>query len=73
MLLTSLSTITIVFAVANAAAMPQTPKGGGLDGTALLSGLLKGMGGSVPHGPAPKGCSKYELLVGKCSSKLVIL
>jgi len=51
--------------IANGAAMPQTPKGGDLDGTALIGGLLKGMGGSVPNGPAPKGCSKYELLIAR--------
>ena len=43
-------------------AFPQSKGGGG--GADLIGGLLKGMGGSVPNGPAPKGCSKYEILVG---------
>jgi hypothetical protein len=43
-------------------AVPQSKGGGG--GADLIGSLLKGMGGSVPFGPAPAGCSKYEILVG---------
>jgi cutinase len=45
-------------------AIPQS-KGKGGGGGDLIGGLLKGMGGSVPNGPAPKGCSKYEILVAR--------
>jgi hypothetical protein len=51
----------------HAYAAPQS-KGGGGGGADLIGSLLKGMGGSVPNGPAPGGCSKYEILVGMQSN-----
>ena len=50
-------------ALGEASARPQS-KGKGKGGGDLIGGLLKGMGGSVPNGPAPGGCSKYEIIVG---------
>jgi len=59
--------LTVFFAVLvifeKTCALPQSKGGGG--GADLIGGLLKGMGGSVPNGPAPKGCSKYEILVAR--------
>jgi hypothetical protein len=63
--------LTLLFAalvaIEEASAKPQGKgkggKGGG-GGADLIGTLLKGMGGSVPNGPAPTGCSKYEILVG---------
>lgn len=50
--------------VTRAAPAPQGDKFGpqGELGSALQAA------GDVPNGPAPKGCSKYELLYGKKSS-----
>jgi len=57
-----------IVAFEKAYAIPQGKgKGGkgGAGGADLIGGLLKGMGGSVPNGPAPAGCSKYEILVAR--------
>jgi len=62
MLLNIVSTTAIataIFGIVDAVALPQT------SGTELTAALLKGMGGSVPLGPAPKGCSKYEIIVAR--------
>jgi hypothetical protein len=45
---------------------PQAPAGTSTDPFApngALGGLLQLLG-NVTNGPAPKGCSKYEILVG---------
>jgi hypothetical protein len=55
--------LTVLVTVERGYAAPQS-KGSGGSGADLIGGLLKGMGGSVPNGPAPGGCSKYEILVG---------
>jgi hypothetical protein len=66
--------LTIIFTVLaifkGAYAVPQSK--GGVNGADLIGGLLKGMGGSVPNGPAPGGCSKYEIIVGMRSTQLPI-
>jgi hypothetical protein len=62
----------IILAVATAITATPTPQvpqssGGGLG--SIIGGIgqavVKGMG-NVTYGPAPKGCSKYEILVGEC-------
>jgi hypothetical protein len=59
--------VLVTFKAANA--VPQSKSGGG-GGAELIGSLLKGMGGSVPNGPAPGGCSKYEILVGMQSNTI---
>jgi len=56
--------VVAFIAFEEASAFPQS-KGKGGGGADLLGGLLKSMGGSVPNGPAPGGCSKYEILVAR--------
>jgi hypothetical protein len=58
----------LVVAVSAAVAIPkpQAPQGTSADLFApngVLGGLLKSFG-NITNGPAPKGCSKFEILVG---------
>jgi hypothetical protein len=53
-------------AVTVSRAMAQVPQGNTADPFApngALGGLLQSFG-NITNGPAPKGCSKYEILVG---------
>jgi hypothetical protein len=50
--------------------MPQVPQGTASDPfgpNGALGGLLH-LFGNITNGPAPKGCSKYEILVGESVS-----
>jgi hypothetical protein len=62
--------LTVLVSIKRGYAIPQS-KGSGGGGAELIGSLLKGMGGSVPLGPAPGGCSKYEILVGTQSSAIL--
>jgi len=59
-----ISLVVTLAGLNGAYAHPQA-KGSGTNGSSLIGGLLKSMGGSVPFGPAPGGCSKYEIIVAR--------
>lgn len=59
---TTVLAATLALGLAHAA--PQAPLGqGGFRD--MLGDLLKANGGSIPHGPAPSGCAKHEILVAR--------
>jgi hypothetical protein len=62
--------LTVLVSIKRGCAVPQSKESGG-GGAELIGSLLKGMGGSVPLGPAPGGCSKYEIIVGTQSSEIL--
>jgi hypothetical protein len=62
----------LALSVSGAFALPQAPAGTSTDPFApngAVGGILQKVG-NVTLGPAPKGCSKYELVVGQ--SHLII-
>jgi hypothetical protein len=70
MFITLVSVLSIAITGIGATPAPQAPKGTSADPFApngALGGLLQLMG-NVTYGPAPTGCSKYEILVGESAN-----
>jgi hypothetical protein len=58
------SIVLALIAAVGASPTPQTP--------AKLPPLLPGqLTSNVTYGPAPKGCSKYELIIGEAEADLL--